>query len=163
MSKLEDLRESRIFRGKYRGINFKISHHGISDYAPNGIWCGYIFLNDKELSEEDFNANWLEPQESEYGNRVSYEYYKCPLGNLDWHGGCTFYEKKVTPDTGDRNLQFGCDYNHLYDEGMSYTESRVHCDLKAIIDELHGLYKVKLWNPMDGSYNYEEVENVNPE
>ena len=70
----------------------------------------------------------------------TYNYYESILNNLDWHCGITYYEK-ISP-TDYKNIQsikVGCDYSHLYDDGIHYSFDCLLYDVRSCIDTLYNV------------------------
>ena len=83
---------------KYKSVTFRVTHHGISEHKPQGIWCYYIYVKKEMFQKEEhfdlFNTT---------------DYYMIP--ELPWHHGCTYGKRH-----SETILEFGCDYNHYWDE-----------------------------------------------
>ena len=47
---------------------------------------------------------------------MRFDYYNSTLANLDWHGGITFYQETVNPESNKTLVKAGCDYQHLHDD-----------------------------------------------
>lgn len=127
--------------GQHDGWCYKISLHGKGkpyQCGGQGTWCYYIFIPERRLSAEDFHKLWLEPQPTVY-SFTAYEYYKTPVSNLYWHGGVTYYAKHGE-EFGKRCVEFGCDYNHVYDDLTHWTLQDILFDVEQTIKELNELY-----------------------
>lgn len=150
----------------YLGVNYELSHHGVSDYQPQGTWCFYIFIQENMfLNDEDFKLFDCEGQIKDTLGSGSfwetYDYYKVP--DYGFHCGITWYSKDsfIDKETGNRlaSLKIGCDYSHLWDQEGGYWQGLddVEADVKKLIEELvrnHPLkwrcaYSGKLGKPED--------------
>lgn len=110
------------WNGSYRGVAYEVAR---GDFPPNRFrqeaWCFYLYINLNRIPNLDYaNSLWL-PGEPDGKNCVSYSYSDSPIADLDWHCGCTFYEKLGGHDGIARIVKAGCDYGHYWDEGRSYT------------------------------------------
>ena len=129
------------FTGKYKGINFEISHHGIGEeYRPEGTWCYYLIIDENQFTEEYLDDFILKPDTDNKYCRLSYNYYDTKIADLDWHGGITFYSKLGGLDGGSLSIKIGCDYAHLYDEGRSYGVDHILCDVERTINKMLDLF-----------------------
>lgn len=121
---------------KHKNINIEIGFReprlGNEHFERDrGGWVYYLHLIlDKIKNEELRNSIWLIPDRGEGKDfRIpQYNYYNCVLVNLPWHGGITYYEKKIIVDTDIRVVKVGCDYQHYCDEGRTYTKESVLSD-----------------------------------
>jgi len=161
--------ERRVWRGFYRGVRFEINNFKMGDdkYVPiKDCWTHYLIISlDEQLPKEWADKFWLEPKYMRFRENgpehLTYDYFDSVVASLDWHGGCTFYEKLGGPDTKERIVKMGCDYQHLWDEGREYSLAYVHGKVKKTIDSLYELVggKVKIRSLGDGKYRYwEEFE-----
>ena len=160
----DKLRYKEIWSGQYRGVAFEIHHwNKDSEYQPDGTWNFYLFLNQKQFTPGRWERLWLSrdtstPQLS--GGYCHYDYPSMPIAQLDWHGGITYYAKTAGFDDSTQIIKVGCDYNHLWDEGMWYDEQDVAADIRATVDGLWELYPDMLvWNQRTGECVTEEVLN----
>ena len=128
------------FTGTYKGINFLISLHGIDESRnPEGSWCYYILINEKQIPDEYKEDFILVPKFDDKG-RLSHDYYSTDVANLDWHGGITYYSKEGGADGEPIICKFGCDYSHYCDKGNSYSEDVLLFDVKELINQLWEKY-----------------------
>lgn len=128
------------WRGTYKGVQYELSHHGISDYQPKGTWCFYIFFDEAMfINASDFARYNLEPEITER-NGSFHENFN--YGNFpDWgfHGGITYYSKDTyVGRDGKRytSVKAGCDYAHLWDRESGYCDDYddVRRDAERFID-----------------------------
>lgn len=147
---MTELNKSEVYSGKYLEVPYEIRH-----WKRDGkeYWNYYIFLIEKQLPDA-FKSAWLKGKRS--GRHVFYEYYKSWISNLDWHMGCTFYEKISGFDGADKVIKVGCDYAHLYDEGKYYELSDIESDAHICIQSLIDRTRVLSWCHYCGEY----VESV---
>lgn len=120
--------------GVDRELEFKPMNDG------KGVWNYYISIPEWLCNEEQFNSIWLEDKLIKFAEsspeRITHDYYSNPISRMDsWHCGVTFYDK-YGHSKGHRAVKFGCDYNHLYDEGNEYTLEFVYADAKATAEEI---------------------------
>lgn len=133
----------------YRKINFEIMKWTY-DYESGYIWNYYIYLKSNILTEESFDKIWLPaiPYKTFKTSPINYryEYDKSILNHGDFYGGITFYEKSILSDYDIKLVKVGCDYNHLWDIGFSYSENYLMADAKKTIDKLLEVLELKLEN-----------------
>lgn len=128
----------------HRDIRIKIvswRHKDPSGYfrqrSPSGNWNYYVYLPEHRCP--NFGALWLEDEvKSVTPNSrgwITHDYYGSPLGDVDMHGGITFYAKHGYT-FGFRVVEIGCDYSHLFDDGRSYTVEGVAAEALATVEDL---------------------------
>jgi hypothetical protein len=144
-------RKSETYSGKYLGVPYEIRRWYFSDGTPQ--WNYYIFLIEKQIPDT-FPSLWLKPRSYNIGgkSRVSYNYENTIISNLNWHMGCTFYEKISGFDKQQRIIKVGCDYGHLYDAGRNYSLSDIERDVIDCIESLVDRVKVLQWCSYCGDY-----------
>ena len=136
--------------GNYRGVYFRISTHRLSEKSDpewpeltKDNWAFYIYLIERQCPVDYWEAIWLEPKR-ERGGWLNYPYYACPLADLEWHCGMTWYSKENGPDEEFGIVKAGCDYGHLWDEGYTYSVEGIKREVMACIDSLHEQTQI-LW------------------
>ena len=166
------MREHTVFQGSYRGIAWSINRTKTSDsmkeYSRRDFdWCHYIHLSLEQLPEESREQFWLspKPQEMSVSKRkyVSYDYWDSIISSLEFHGGCTFYEKVSGVDGSPRVVKIGCDYQHLWDDGQNYSVNSVLFEVKESIDSLHALIPgigVHCWHGYCGEPFHKESDGI---
>lgn len=141
---------STTWKREYKGVSYTLSHHGISDYSPQGTWCFYVFVTSNMfINDADFALFDREAELTElYGSyRENYDYYSVP--DYGFHGGITWYSKERFIDKEGKeqtSLKIGCDYAHLWDRESGYWQGLddIDRDVKALIDKLVEAHPVKL-------------------
>ena len=160
------LSERKVWTGIYRGIGYEINNFSIGESFPN-CWSHYIRIDLRKQLEADLAAKfWLVPDYKTVspGGReyLSYEYYSSIVEDLDWHGGCTFYEKLGGPDAKQKVIKIGCDYQHYHDDGNHYSELYVYSEVVATIESLYRIAngKIKIRSCGDGQFRFlEDFQN----
>jgi len=143
-------RKSEVYSGKYLGVPYEIRRWYLSDGTP--CWNYYLFLIEKQIPHV-FESLWLPGKRLAMArNHIAYEYNETIIGNLDWHCGCTYYEKISGFDGADRAIKVGCDYSHLYDENKSYDVSDIERDVIDCVDSLLDRVIVLQWCLYCGEY-----------
>jgi len=148
---MSEMREKITWNGLHRDVGFKIVNWDYEDptgtmlrHWPSGAWNFYLYLYEQHCA--DFAALWLPDIVKEWSpggkKYISHDYYKDPLGQIDLHGGITFYDKHGYTD-GFRTVEVGCDYQHYTDEGQLYNNDCVFEDVKAAIASLYDLGIIK--------------------
>lgn len=126
------------WRTRLNDMLIEVSHHGVSDYQPNGIWCYYIYIYESKCPR--FSELWLPEKlvkitpESE--GFISHDYNDTIVSGVDWHGGVTFYAKHGHYE-GRRSIQFGCDFSHLWDREREYTLDDVLSEAIETCNQIH--------------------------
>ena len=138
----QELRHKDTWSGMHKGINFEIAcwsyndSHSIKDTVDlRTVWNSYIILPIDMFPEESHKDLWLEPDISKYGY-VYYNYCNDLINSVDFHGGCTYYNKTHGMDGGRKVIKIGCDYNHLRDQHMDYDIDHIHHGIKRAIESL---------------------------
>ena len=142
----ESIRKSHDYSGTYRGVAFlarMTEREAIRlerySYEAKELWTHYIFICEQQVPEALRERFFLEPKLERIADhcpeRVIYHYADSALADLEWHCGITYYDL-VCAVPGHRVLKAGCDYQHLYDDGMSYNEAWVIHEAKQTIDSL---------------------------
>lgn len=153
------LKDTKRYFGKYRGINYEINNFHIGTMPS---WTHYIILHiDDQLSEKSREKFWLTPRYTSFSEggveHLSYDYWDSIIADIEFHGGCTWYSKESSVDAKRRSVKIGCDYQHIWDEGMQYDLDYVYNEVKKTIDsliELVGPIKIRSFG--DGKYRYHE-------
>lgn len=173
LPKLEQYRQAAAkWCGEHKGVHYELSHHGVSEYQPQGTWCFYIFINEGMfIKDESFTAFDREPKIQEIGSGSkfeTYDYWDVP--DYGFHGGITFYERTSFVDKEGvrrKQLKIGCDYNHLFDLENGYWEGldEVRMDTHRLIESLVQSHPIKLRCKYSGKIdlpeNFYEAQNGN--
>ena len=148
-----------VYSGKYLEVPYEIRHWHYSDGTPQ--WNYYIFLIEKQIPVE-FKKLWLPAKKisigGSSGEHIFYDYNNTVISSLDWHCGCTYYEKVSGIDGADRVIKVGCDYAHLYDENKNYTLMDIERDTMNCIESLVSKVNVLKWCSHCGGYSQEVNE-----
>lgn len=112
---------SDVWIGKTpEGFAYEIKHWGKGTICNGkGMWNYYITIPEMQVTPEMFKKLWLEP-ESFRRDIPLYNYFDTIFASAHWHGGVTYYEKKIQADSNHRSVKIGCDYGHLWDEECNY-------------------------------------------
>lgn len=151
------LRHKDVWIGGYRGVSFEIvrwnrNEDQMRTLGHESFWNYYIIIPEPMVEEEDRPQVFLDLGEADkYGFR-HYDYMRGPLSDIYWHGGITFYERHLTQGVSPAFVKAGCDYQHLWDEGMRYNEDIVLVDVKHTIDDLHEALSLKSRDPKTGEW-----------
>ena len=153
------MKERHEWFDEYRNIRFSISKF---EMGGKDAWAYYLYLNFVQLPDDIKERFWLEPEPTSFKSMpVTYSYYSEPLiYDLDWHGGCTYYEKRQNPDVpANRLVKIGCDYQHYWDEGHFYNIDVVLSEAKHTIDVLREkIPNLLKWCSYCGDYYYSDPE-----
>jgi len=148
--RIEENNTKRWF-GEYKGLRFEINNFtnkGIDSLGirPSECWTYYLLINlNRVASSEVSKSLWIEPSK-DYKDRVFYRYSDVDeINNIDFHGGCTFYSKVSGFDGSDKVVKIGCDYQHLWDEGIIYSYDDVLNDVKNSINSFLRISNIKYW------------------
>ncbi len=155
--------EERMTGLKYRE-EWNGEHHGVAieimrwQLGGRECWNYYILLPLEQIPETArsvFNLRGKSMQFSPDGRKhMTYEYASAPIiGDLDWHGGITFYEKHRDAWGKVDGIKIGCDYAHLWDEDSSYDLSSVEAEARHSVDRLlERVPNMRLRCTWDGKY-----------
>ena len=131
-------REVKTWSGEYMGVPYEIRQWSFSDGRP--VWNYYLFLNELQLPDA-FPKLWLRGKKLKLGGRMTkhvyYEYDKTIIGNLEWHCGCTYYDKVSGHDGAVKIVKAGCDYAHLWDENRHYDLMEIEHGMMECVESLH--------------------------
>jgi hypothetical protein len=145
----EEMKHSDYWRGVYRHVAFEIVRW--QDYENKPKWNYYIDVHEKQIPPDRLAEFDMPKKGDKSWDR--YEYYQSDFAKLDWHGDCTFYQKKGGLDGEPKVFRAGCDYSHLFDQDMEYSEACLVADCHRTIDSLWDLVPdLKIWCSQDGSY-----------
>lgn len=143
-------KETEVWNGTHRGINFEINHFKI---APNSIdergkdcWTHYIYLHIDRIPEQyKPETFWLKGKQN--GSHIMYGHNEHPIiGEIEMHGGCTWYSKEYGFDGAPKVIKIGCDYQHLWDENQHYNLDYVQHEVEKTIDSfLNFVPDYKYW------------------
>jgi len=150
---MDNRREMRVWSGEYRGVPYEINKFNISSFGD--AWTFYLFLREKQFPDI-FESIWIDDYKSGIGKYYFYHHNDTLIGNLDWHGGCTYYRKVSGFDHEQRVIKVGCDYQHYFDEGQHYNIEIIEMDVVSCINSLYDVAKVLQWCAYCGDF----VEHV---
>jgi hypothetical protein len=156
----DDMKFVRQWSGTHKGIQYEIKHWG-KDTVINdgyGIWNYYVYINELQLSPEDFAEFWLEPKsfmDRSSGTKTAiYQEYDAKFSGADWHGGVTFYSKVHGFDGEPKGVKIGCDYSHVWDDQARdcYDERWLKADAEKTVERLVEMYRFKKACSYTGKY-----------
>lgn len=127
-----------VYAGTHLGVNYEIRHWCFSNGMP--VWNFYILFIEDQFPDI-FDSLWkLRGEKVKIGNKetkhIYYKYNKTIVGNMKWHGDCTFFEKVSGFDGAPKVVKAGCDYAHLFDEDHRYTLADVELEVIDCIEDL---------------------------
>lgn len=145
-------RKTEVFTGKCNGVPYEIRRW---ECGGEKIWNYYLFLIEEQMPDV-FPSLWLDGKRMMINEKptrhILYEYENTLIADLEWHCGCTYYEKVGGFDGAQRVLKVGCDYNHLWDEGKHYDLSDIEHDVIDCVNSLLDRVKVLQWCAYCGDY-----------
>lgn len=156
-----ELSHAEYWRGKHRGIAFKIHRHNASNWPGIGdrnAWAYYVYLCPLNFSPSDWEKVCPKAEVYEMGGvkRTTLDTSHFDCG--DFHGGITWADMKSDPNTPDQvTLEIGCDYSHLFDKERMYLYDieGILREVKSTIDKFHENFSLLLWSFKDGTYHPE--------
>jgi len=132
---MQPLQRINTWKSCYKGINYSINNWE-NGYSPD-CWAYYIYIYPDHVSKHVFSKLW---------KKTSRSLSQCPaLEDLAWHGGCTYLERTIT--NGNKMIKAGCDYQHAFDRGCTYTPALIQEDIIKTIDQY--IEYVNEHNPSD--------------
>lgn len=155
-------RGNSSWKGEHLGVQYSLSHHGVSDYSPAGTWCFYIHLLEEQfVNAEDFAKFDREPEAREFAGTYHEHYAYDDVPHYGFHGGITWYSREVyVGKSGARwkALKIGCDYAHLWDRERGYWQGfdDVERDAQALIEQLVDAVPLKVRCAYSGIYDAPE-------
>ena len=126
----------KTWLGTHKGINFEINNFKLSAglEQTKECWTYYLYISLARCPKDVAARLWLKPHRNVLG-RSSYSYDdEALIADIEWHSGCTFYEKYAGFDEEPRMIKIGCDYMHHWDEQEVYTEEGIAKDAEIAID-----------------------------
>jgi|GEM_PF-5462347 len=133
------------YSGRYRGILWTVLANASTDARSDRYFdfCHYIHVLLEQIPEDRREDFWLKSKEhvrpASGKIDIFYNYAGSIINSLEWHGGCTFYEKRGGIDGRPRWIKAGCDYMHSWDVGQYFDLDYVITEAKYTIDSLHKL------------------------
>jgi hypothetical protein len=124
---------------EYRGIRIKVAHPPTEGC---GHWCYYVYLFLDRFEDEKLRKSVWVPKRTfdrlpGMKPLVVWNYSGCDwFDALDFHCGVTFYEKHISA-AGDRMVEVGCDFGHLWDDDKHFTLESVLWEAKVTVDAIH--------------------------
>jgi len=116
------------YAGDYRGVFFEI-YENPSALFNSPIFTYYIYVKPRELK-------YIELLDKK-NNAVCLQIidYSQMYFDVNFHGGIT-YMAEITQSNLIKYHKIGCDYEHFYDENITYTLDDIKKDIKETIDTL---------------------------
>ena len=140
------IKEKKVFSFVYRGISVEINNwkEENSYDGKTNHWTYYLFLNLSRFTDEKLARKlWIQakaqnPKSEKPCERRKYHGYSkiSFLNSIDFHGGITYYSKLYS-HYGEKMIQIGCDYDHLYDNPDHETIESVKNDAIRSIDDFY--------------------------
>lgn len=155
-------REVTCYNGSYKGIHYQIKNwvdKGLPKYdiLESTHWTYYLFipeamLQDVEAKKKSTIFLTLKEDDTFGRKRKRYDYYSDSLlADLHWHGGITYYD--IEESNGDRCVKAGCDFQHSWDEGITYNVSNLLVDIKHTVDDfIKQVPEMRIRSVWDGEY-----------
>lgn len=149
---ITEMRQKTQWNGTYKGINWEVQTFDIGDRKT---WTFYLYLYEEQFDPVYWKKYvWLRPNKHKWGGVANYDYYKSQfILGIDFHGGCTYYEKLGGLDKGRKSVKIGCDYGHYWDRPDSESVESVTRDVASAIDSLYNTYpQIKVWCCGNGGF-----------
>jgi len=153
-----ELRYCEKWTGQYKGFYFEISCHEIRDCLSDDknkkkkCWCYYLYINEKQVPDELKSNFILVPDLTKDYSRYNYYDDICALAKIKWHGGITFYNLE------NGCVKAGCDFSHIWDDGVFYNLEYVTFECQRTIDDLISKYpNLKIRCQYNGKYYDQSV------
>jgi len=152
------MKKVSVWNGQYKDIPFEINKFNIGN---RDAWTFYLIFREPQFDGDFFESIWLEPKPfTTIKKRTYYDYNSSILGNLNWHGECTWYSKEGGLDGESRRVKAGCDYSHLFDENHIYDVDYVQYEVEKCIDSLLDIVTPLRWCTRCGDFfEYKSDEN----
>lgn len=133
MTEKPTLRTKTIHSGAHQGVPFEIHERNSDMDGFEKFWTYYVFLHEKKFTR--FAEIWLPPNTSDL-KFPTFDYLDTWAAGVEgWNGGVTYYQKHGEL-AGFRCVEYGCDYQHSWDEGHNYTVTSVLLDAVCTINHL---------------------------
>ena len=123
---IEQLKHKDVWHGEYNGFMFEIVNWSFGNYgSTQDKWNHYVLIREWK------NPSLFKELSKFVKDDGDLDYYKTPCADWDWHCGITFGEK-----TSSKVIKVGCDYQHIYDEGKTYTLEDVYAEALRTIQSI---------------------------
>lgn len=129
------LTERTIWTGRHRDINFELNKFPSVMSDQKHSWTHYIYVWDIMFPEEVREQLKTKVYYTSFGSRIEAEPDRGPLYDVEFHGGCTYYQVHRVTEYGTL-YKIGCDYQHYWDMGKNYSLAYVEREAKKTIDSL---------------------------
>ena len=120
----------------YKCIVIEVKRH-VTDYDNKEHWCYYLGWAKYSMNQDVFNLITAGIKETKY---FSCNYYDSPLSELNWHCGCTHGKLFRDENAELQYIELGCDYSHIWDEGITYDLEELIGDAKNTADDFISKY-----------------------
>ena len=170
MSDHNELRHKETWTTTYRGIAIEIAKWFMDGLrsGPTPVWNYYLLIHEQSVPYDQRSRIFLKGKwERLFGSRprLTYNYMSCgALCNLTWHGGITLYDIEGGMHGAPRIVRAGCDYHHLWDEGLesSYDVAQVLQDARNTADGLReAMPSLRYWCSYLGTWHDESDGLIN--
>ncbi len=140
--------KTTVYRGEYCGVSWEINYIEREGWEKHGIkpwWTYYIYIHKGKMTPEQFALldMPIKIDELSSSKRKYYEYSKFP--DLDFHCGCTYYDKTINNELNEYCLKIGCDYNYYWDENQDYSLQDILEDVRGTINKFLLQFHYKRW------------------
>lgn len=127
-----------VWRGTHKGVAFEVNNWK-TDHTPEhpDRWTYYLIIHLNRIPEENNPQSfWLKPKDNSIlPKHIYYDYYSHPvIGSIEFHGGITWYSKEAGFDEAPKIIKIGCDYSHIWDEGVPYRLDNILADVENSIE-----------------------------
>ena len=135
------------WRGQYRYVNYEIVNWNT---GYQDMWAAYIMTNSKQIK--------LAYESRKIGQESIIQTFDNEpiLTELSHHthGGITLYEVTTNPGTDIEHYRIGWDYQHLGDDGRTFSELYIYGDVVNAINALWNITSdIKVWCSTVGGWH----------
>jgi hypothetical protein len=116
---------------------FEINRFRFGETDHQDRWTFYLYLALEQFPESLRDQMKTKVTFLTSGSRIETLPDDSFINTLDWHCGITYAAKETKDETPLTLYKYGCDYQHLWDEGKLYSAKELEVDAKACIDSLY--------------------------
>lgn len=151
------MKKIETWQDRYKGIYFEIMLHGVGGYRPEGTYCAYIIIYEKNIPDQ-FKKLLVTSREMEpsFLKRTFWNF--TDLNDyFEMHCGLSYYELIRDEFTAKPiGVKVGCDYAHIYDDNV-YFEGVLRDTKRSIDTFLTHFPECVVLDQQDGEYRKYEL------
>jgi len=131
---MEIISTGTFYNGKYRGIRWKIVKWKTNPKSSSEMWNYYIYIRHNSLDEK--GKQIFTKMRLRKFKKTNFYFYPYRLLNkyIWFHGGISWFEKRLDSTYNEIVYEIGCDYGHIGDNPETLSLETVKEDVKKTIE-----------------------------